>query len=84
MNKEQLAQIIIKNYMELAQAINPSIKNNEEELLSYYEALQEQIISEMKQIEEKRKIEILRDKKRDLEHCFVTETINHQKTKLLR
>ena len=48
--------------MELAQAINPSIKNNEEELLSYYEALQEQIISEMKQIEEKRKIEILRDK----------------------
>ena len=33
MNKEQLAQIIIKNYMELAQAINPSIKNNEEELL---------------------------------------------------
>ena len=57
MNKEQLAQIVLKNYIELAQAMDPGIKDNDEELLACFEVLQQQVLSEMNRLSDK-KVEI--------------------------
>lgn len=53
MNKEQLAQIVLKNYVDLAQAMDQNIQNNDETLLEYYEVLQQQLISEMNKLSNK-------------------------------